>query len=129
MTEPKTGIFELSVEVPPGATKTERDFKFFQLLNEMTWKIQSLVADGRGYELRARISGKWEPGEPPAAERLRLDFSLILLDALTAEVGEWVKRLPHWVPDCKRTVILREGHGEATGWLFQKGDLGWQRVE
>jgi len=129
MIGPRTGEFELFVEIGPGATKGERDFKSFQILNEMTWQVAQIVEDGRGYELRARLVGKWEAGDWPDSERLRVSFTLVLLDALTAEAGEWVKYLPHWVPDDARTVRLGEGHGEATGWIFRRGDLGWQRVE
>jgi len=130
MTEPKTGVFELSVEVPPGATKMERDFKSFQLLNEMTCKTAQLVEDGRGYELRARIIGTWEPSEIwPAAERMRLSFSLVLLDPSAVEVGEWTKSLNREVPDDAHFISFGEGYGEMSGWRFQRGELGWCRIE
>jgi len=126
----RTGVFELFVEIGPDATKAERDFKAFQLLNEMTWKIGSLVEDGRGYELRARIVGAWEPSEIwPAAERLRLTFSLVLLDPSAAEVGEWTKGLNREVPDDAHFISFGEGYGKMSGWRFQRGELGWCRVE
>jgi len=130
MTEPKTGVFVLSIEIGPEATKAERDFKSFQLLNEMTHHIAPLVKDGRGYELSARIVGKWEPSEIwPEVERLRLNFSLVLLDPAAAEVGDWVKDLGREIPDDKWFISFGEGCGEMSGRRFQRGVPGWCRIE
>jgi hypothetical protein len=112
----------------PGETK---EYVRSKMLSEIGSRVAHIAQDGREYALRLRV-GEWHEEESEKfgwVDELRIQADLVLLDALTAEIGEWVKEMPHSVPDCKRTVILGDGHGEATGWVFRRGDFGWQRIE
>ena len=130
--EEKTGLFHCQTWLGPEFTEAEKQWTSTRLVEEMGRRVGSVVADGRAYELVATVSA-WaadpDGGWPAGYERGRVDFSLVLLDAAQAEVGEWVKDLPYMVPDDKRFCAFGEGCGEMTGRRFERGRLGWQRIE
>lgn len=130
--EEKTGEFRCQAWLGPEVTEAEKRWTSTRLLEEMGRRVGSVVEDGRAYELVATVSA-WAPdlegAWPPGYKRRRVDFTLVLVDPLQAEVGERVRDLPVAVPDDRRAVRLGEGYGEASGWVFERIRYGWQRVE
>lgn len=129
--EPKTGVFDAWVKVGPAALDGERAkvCKRGLLFKKVGSQVAVATEDNREYELVARI-GKWEPTGRRSEEKLRVDFTLVLVDALEAEIGERVKDLPQRVPAGSwYRCALGSGFGEAAGRVFERGCLGWQRIE
>lgn len=128
--EPKTGGFHLQVALmAPDALDEEKASGRLRLLNKMMHQVAVILQDGRVYELRAQLIKELLGDQLSPGGWLRLDFSLVLLEAEQAEVGEWVKDLPHAVPDHVTSYGFGDGCGELEGRCFERGRLGWKRVE
>lgn len=129
----KTGEFHCQAWLGPEALEAEKRATSVRLVDEMARCVASVVQDGRAYELVVRFPA-WAPdpegGWGPGYERRRVDFSLVLLDAVQAEVGEWVKKMPVAVPEEDYFHKLAVGSGcLLTEFVFQRGLWGWVRVE
>lgn len=118
----KTGGFHLQARLLPGLGEEARRLMWTWLLNQMMHCLAVILQDGRAYELRAQF----EELPPEADGGLRVDFSLVLLNAVDAEEGEWVKGMPVAVPEEDYFHRLPVESGRL---VFQRGLFGWRRVE
>lgn len=127
--EEKTGLFHCQTWLGPEASEAEKWAGSVGLVDQMARRVASVVADGRACELVATFPA-WAPdldgGWPPGYQRRRVDFTLVLLDAAAAEVGEWVREMPVSVPE---EDIFHSLPVESGRLVFQRGRFGWQRVE
>lgn len=127
--DPKTGEFHLRVQAGPEASEQEKRWMRGTLLRKLAERLEAISADNREYEVVVRV-GRWHPsGDEWVGEELELAFTVALVDATAAEVGELVSRLPIRVPEDRLFIGLGGGFGEASGYLFERGQLGWKRIE
>lgn len=126
----KTGEFHLQAMLPVRSSENVKWSAWARLLNRLIHHVAVILQDGRGYELGARFVELPADGLAPGGW-LRVDFSLVLVDAVQAEVGEWVKDLIAYGLLCSRREVYTfgKGRGQLSGRKFAQGDLGWQRVE
>lgn len=128
--EAKTGRFVHHQQFRVGLPPETKEVIESKMLSEVGSRLAHIAQDGREYALTLRV-GEWHEEESHqfgVVEALRVEADLVLLRVMDAEVGEWVRDIGSPVGDGQRAVF-GEGYGELAGRVFERGDIGWRRVE
>ncbi|MEE8389895.1 MAG: hypothetical protein V3S14_03740, partial [Anaerolineae bacterium] len=102
MGDQRTGRLALTLTFIPENASLQQVLR--DLADRMTGMIERSTDDGRNYDIQVRITAD------------------ITVDAIQAEVDEYITELPLDVPKDVSTV-------ETDGVLFKRTVLGWERIE